>query len=1085
VAAVDVGILGPLRVTGPDGVVDIAGARPRRLLSALALWLGEPLSAERLIDLVWGDVAPNSAANALQAQVSKLRRQLGAAVIATHVRAYQLDLGPDAVDAHRFESGFALGSAALASGDPARAAAALSEALSAWRGSALSDLDHPDVLPHATRLEELRLVALEHRIDADLQLGRHLDVVAELESLTAAHPTRERLWAQAMVALYRSGRQADALHTFQSARRTLAIELGLEPGPELRRLESAIVSQDPSLDLPSAPSWAAPAGLAGSVGLAGPRVAADPSAAVLPPSSPPGNLPVERTSFVGRGGELRSVAEALADHRLVTLIGPGGAGKTRLALAAGRVAPPPGGVWLVELASVTDGEDIAGLVAAALGAVDQALAPLVSRKALARATEFLGQGAALLIVDNCEHLIAEVAAVVDDLLSACPALTVLATSREGLGIPGERLLAVPPLAIDDAADLFVGRAVAAGADPARLGAERAMIIDICRRLDGLPLAIELAAARVRHLSLTELADRLDDRFRLLTGGARSALPRQQTLRAVVDWSYDLLEEPERLVFQRLSAFSGGWSLSAAEAVAGGGSIDPADVASILGGLADKSLVVPAHDGGHSRYHLLQTLWLYARERLAAASAGEAATARDRHLAHFGAWAERAHHGLRGPHQAQWLADTRTELENLRGALDWARARGGDPAALVIGEAVAWYWFLDGGLEEGLAFLEEALAAGPPGDSAMRARLLSWRHWVAMMLGDHTAADGLAEALEMARRVDDPMAIGQVKLLQAEADQTGDAAHHQVNIKESIETFAELGYEWGVGIGGIVGGFNAFGRGDLAVAEAAFGEAQNAFARAGDLWGEGFALGEIASFAEMRGDYEQATAQLYRSIELIDRSGARFYRDVAWSRLGNLALLQGDLATAERYHIQALERSERSRQMIVGVMTLLARSLSLRMAGRYEEARLLLSDAASRIVPASMPIGVAAIESGLGYVAEHQGRVIEAANHHRAALRAALAWGDQRSVAQAVEGLAGAAASGGDGERAAWLLGVGHRLRTSNGGPMPAAERRLEVDRIEAAARELLGDGEFAASFAAGFEADPGFVAAELAEATAS
>ncbi len=1045
------GILGPLRVASPVSVVDVGGTRPRRLLTALSLWVGEAVSADRLIDLVWADSAPAGAANALQAQVSKLRRALGDGLIATNGRGYLLDVNPATVDAHRFAAAFAHGSSALAAGDPSRAAVVLGEALGWWRGPALADLDHPEAAPEATRLDELRLIAIEHRFDAELQLGRHQDVVAELEGLTAAHPTRERLWALAMLALYRCGRQADALHTFGAARRILSTELGLEPGPELRRLEAAVIAQDPSLDL------IAPVVVSHREDTA---------------RTPEGNLPLDRTSFVGRMQERKAVGEQLAAQRLVTLIGPGGAGKTRLALAVARDHQPAGGAWLVELAPIGADDDAVAAVAGALGATDPTLSLGLGRDPLSRVVDFIGSRELLLVLDNCEHLVGEVARLADVLLQACPSLVILATSREGLGVPGEHLVAVPPMRADDAVELFVGRAVAAGSNEADLVSQGPVLADICRRLDGLPLAIELAAARARHLSLADLADRLDDRFRLLTGGARSVLPRQQTLRAVVDWSYDLLDDGERRVLERLSVFSGGCTLAAAEAVCGGYPVDPLDVASLLGSLADKSLVVIVSSGSSMRYGLLQTLALYGRERLAARSDGDADATRDRHLRYFGAWGADAMDGLRGHDQPEWIGWTRAEQENLRTAMTWAAARGGDEASLVVGDAVAWYWFLEGGLDEAIAFLDESLAGGPPGDSSLRARVLAWRTWLAMMTHGPGHESGMVEAMEMAQRVGDPLAIGHVALLAAEADHTGGASSDNDRlIKEGQAAMEEIGYAWGRGVGMLVAGFNEHQRGDHLAASQSFAQSERAFAEAGDRWGEGIAVGELAGLAELRGDYAEATALLERSAMLIEASGAPTFRDAALARLGNLALLEGDLERADRLHGEAFERVEHRPLPFASVVVRVARSLSLRALGRYDEARGHLVDALDRLVPHMMPMGMTAVLSGLGYLAEHQGRLADAGTHHREALGYAKDWGDHRAVAQAIEGLAGVAAAEGDGPRAAELLGVAHRLRCDNGGPMPPGERTLEVDRIEAAARAGAGSG-FGAAFAAGEQADP-------------
>src|SRR5579863_4232701 len=502
-----------------DGVpVPVRGAKQRALLALLALQRGRPVSADRLIDVLWGDGQAGNPANALQAQIGQLRRTFGAAAILTSEAGYALAVGPDEVDVVRFGQLVAEGRRLAGDGEPALASAALGEALGLRRGEPLAEFAGAGFADaERAHLDELTLVAVEARAAADLELGRHADLAGELEAACRQHPLRERLWELLIVSLYRSGRQAEALRAYTAIRDRLVDELGLDPGPALRELQARILAQDPSLA---------------------------PASALARPGPVPvtaGNLRERLGRFVGRDAELAQLREAVRSSRLVTLTGPGGAGKTRLALEAAAALRPehPDGAWLVELAGVTGPDGVVPAAAAALGAAAAALAsPQPAGSTTELIVRHLAGRSLVVVLDNCEHVIGAAAALTDALVGAVPGLRLIATSREPLGIPGEMLAPVGGLAPAAAAELFVDRARAVRPGFTADGPAAGVIEDICRRLDGLPLAVELAAARLRALPLATLAERLDDRFRLLTGGARTALPRQQSLRAVVDWSYD-------------------------------------------------------------------------------------------------------------------------------------------------------------------------------------------------------------------------------------------------------------------------------------------------------------------------------------------------------------------------------------------------------------------------------------------------------------------------------------------------------------------------------------------------------------------
>jgi predicted ATPase/DNA-binding SARP family transcriptional activator len=705
VTAIEFRVLGPLEVWRDGQQLAVRGGKPRALLAMLLLHAGEAVSTDRLIDALWGERPPPTAANALQAHVSALRRAFepdrrntGAdGVLITRTPGYLLRIAGDEFDVARFERLLTEGRDVLP-GDPAAAAGLLREALGLWRGPALADfVFEPFALAEAARLEELRLGAVEDRLEADLALGRHAEVVAELEGLLAEHPLRERLAGQLMLALYRCGRQADASRVFHATRSRLVEELAMEPEPSLRRLLQRILEQDLTLD------WSAPNGATARRGN-GERTAH--------------NLPAELTSFIGRERELEEVCSLLREGRLVTLTGAGGSGKTRLALRVARqeVGLFSDGVWLVELAPLADPALVETSLAAALG-VRQQSGPLI--EALKRR---LDASQLLVVLDNCEHLVGACAELTRDLLSSCGQLRILATSREPLKVAGEVTWLVPGLELPDASTLaspelnryaairlFVERAAAARPAFALESEGAEAVALLCRRLDGIPLAIELAAARTRALSAEEILRRLDDRFRLLTGGARGALQRQQTLRATVDWSHELLDEAERVLFRRLSVFAGGWTLADAEAVCADQQLPVDAVCDVLCELVAKSLVVTdSAVTGATRYRMLETLRDYASERLTAAD--ERHPAARRHFSHFLELAEQVYEQQQTRGSAAGLELLVAQQDNIRAGL--AFAQDADSAGLLRLATAAEQLWLAGRITEGRRWLEEALADAP-------------------------------------------------------------------------------------------------------------------------------------------------------------------------------------------------------------------------------------------------------------------------------------------------------------------------------------------------------------------------------------
>ncbi|MGW2343790.1 AfsR/SARP family transcriptional regulator [Streptomyces sp. NPDC001661] len=950
-------ILGTTQALRDDGTaVPVGGARLRALLTVLALRPGRAVPVAFLVDEVWGDEPPADAPAALQALVGRLRRALGAGAITSSDGGYRLAAAADDVDLFRFERLTADGVRALADGDPAKAVDLLDDALGLWRGPVLTDL--PDRSTEAVRWEARHLDARRARLAAGLDLGRADEVLPELTSLCDAHPLDEPLQVLRLRALRSAGRAAEALVAYEGVRRELADALGVDPGPELRALHEELLAPPAPTPRGSAPDPApqSPAGLddadralgnlpPGAAGWA--RRPTVPRADTTAPA--PGNLRARLTSFVGRAGDLDAIRADLGRVRLVTLLGPGGAGKTRLSQeAAEGLGTAPDGVWLAELAPVSDPAAVPEAVVSALGARETVLRGAGAEELrvagerqgddpLVRLVEHCEDRRLLLILDNCEHVIDAAAALAEDLLAHCPGVTILATSREPLGVPGESLYPVEPLPEPYALRLFGerGAAVRPGFTVEQSEETAEAVGEICRRLDGLPLAIELAAARLRMLTPRQIADRLDDRFRLLTSGARTALPRQQTLRAVVDWSWDLLDGPERATLARLSVFSGGCDLPAAEAICGPDALDT------LASLVDKSLVVatPEDGDGGMRYRLLETVSEYAGDRLD--ESGERATAEHAHLTYYRELARTTDPLLRGAGQRAAIARIERDYENLRTALRHAVAARDEQEAFSLVLSLAWFWQMRDLRTDARTWTGEAAALGPDPfagpvrpapplhqrctetpppltgelfEEARRQVHLCRLGYMDMEMDHWQTEEGQARlrAVIETYRADLPQACRPPgNIWYFAVLMTGDMDKLQELAAVSARTCRELGYDWELALvlqmrANVFANRSDWAEEGLAYAD----ESLELFSRLGDEWGTAEALSARGEAREKLGDFEGAAADYTRAREVAHSMGAHSQAAILQVRLGQARIEQGDAEEGEALLWESLQDGRR-------------------------------------------------------------------------------------------------------------------------------------------------------------------------------
>jgi predicted ATPase/DNA-binding SARP family transcriptional activator len=851
---VDFSVLGPLQVRVSEESVAIRRGLPRLLLTYLLLHPGESIAASVLAERIWYEEPPSDPGNAVHQVVSYIRRTLGSRrgfPLRTTGSGYALDVSPDAVDAHRF--------AALVRGcgpDPAQALATLDEALALWRGEPLVDAAAlPWAAPHIAELEELHLQAQERRLACLLDLGRHVDAIPQAQALAAAYPLRESLRASLMLALYRSGRQSDALAAAEALRRTLVDELGLDPSPEVLDLERRILNHDPALAAP-------PARVVTS-----PRPAAPPSRTLDDTAGPaqqtrhPG-VPRALTSLIGRDEEVAAVTAALEDVGLLTLTGPGGTGKTRLALAV-LEADGHRNVWFADLSGAADDAMVSSVVAAATGTPTAPDIDVVDA-----IVEKLSDSKGVLLLDNCEHVLRATAKITSAVLRHCPDVQQLATSRRPLGVTGEVTWPVPPLGLPPtdrhgsiadvlaapSVELFVHRAAMVIPSFRIDETNVADVAAICRALDGLPLAIELAAAHVDVLSPAGIRRRLDNRFALLVSAASDVAERQQTLRAAISSSVDLLQPDERVLFRQLGVFVGSFDLDAAAAVSGSSDRDDNDCFRRVTSLARQSLVTRA---GSDRYRLLDSLRAYAREMLV--QSPEEAVVRRRHAEHHLSLAEEADTQVRTRAQQAWLDLLREIQPDLRAALAWSLDGNAPEIGARLVAALAWFWTLEGLLAEAQSWLHRAEQVSIT-DPRVRSRVLLGVGLVAAPLGHlERARDACATAVELSRSVGEDRGAGDALITLGVAlwgldDLDGAAAAHD----EAIQRFADPGDQWRRDVAVVLRARTAVDRGDADATERV-NVALSAARRSGDAHLLGLALTQRARDALRTSRAEEAVA----------------------------------------------------------------------------------------------------------------------------------------------------------------------------------------------------------------------------------
>lgn len=868
-------LLGLIGAESDSGPIKLGGQKEQALLAALLVGAGSVQSTDRLVHAIWGEEVPETAEKTLRSHLSRLRSRLKVSgdPIKTVSGGYLLDPEEHGIDSVLFEKLLHDARAQRDRGSHSGAVTKLSEALKLWRGPPLFGLDdYPFARLEATRLEGLRLEAVEARVDSELELGHHQRLVVEVERLVESYPLREGLWRALMIALYRSGRQADALRAYQRARSILGEELGIDPSPELQDLEQAILTHSETIHT---------AGGTDRFEI----------------------LPATRTSFIGREDEIVNLRALLSESRWVTVTGTGGGGKTRLTSEAvrGAISNYEHGVVFVGLASVFEPGHIPEHIASVLGDVGSHAIDVTSAL-----VEFLEPRNLLLVLDNCEHVVRAVAPIIDALLAGAPRLSVVATSREPIGAIDEVVFQISPLKTPDldvgpgqqeeseSVRLFVERVRAFDRSFAISDANRESVVSICRTLDGIPLAIELAAARVRAMVPAEIAARMDDRFSLLDSGSHMSPPRHQTLRAAIDWSYQLCPEDARSALRRLSVFAGGWDLDAAEAVLADRSISKAQVAGLIADLVDRNLVERDVARERSRYRLLETIRQFAFDALVVS--GEASSVTDRHRDWFVELAEKAEPFLKGPRQLEWLERLDSDHDNMRAAIGSSLADRNPSAGFRLVGALGWYWFMRGHWHEAWRWVGRCIEHQGEIDPLLWAKVVYTTGSIEVIRGKNDPMTELLEqALENCRRGEDR--LGEAWALHYQGHAVGWVGNQDAVdlMRQGLEIFLELDESWAVAWSWrYIGQALSFDEGIEFQKKAL-----DRFAYLGDRWSIAYSLYLIGVAYLGALNFEDAVEALEESIAIASEMGDVIWKAHSTGRLGAATFYLGDKKRAKR------------------------------------------------------------------------------------------------------------------------------------------------------------------------------------------